>query len=102
MCDSIETPSAEADRPRSQDRQSSIATDDSGYREIEDANVVRALLARLPERQREIVELRFFDQMSQAEIAATVGISQMHVSRLLQRSFEQMRELLRDDESTGD
>ena len=42
-------------------------------------------------REREIVRLRFYEELSQSEIAERIGISQMHVSRLLRRSFEQMR-----------
>ena len=53
---------------------------------------------RLPEREREIVRLRCYERMSQSEIGEAVGISQMHVSRLLRRSFDQMREWL--DEPT--
>ena len=49
------------------------------------------MIARLPEREQEIVRLRFYEELSQSEIAERVGISQMHVSRLLRRSFEQMR-----------
>ena len=56
-----------------------------------DADLVERLVARLPEREREIVRLRFYQELSQSEIAERVGISQMHVSRLLRRSFEQMR-----------
>ena len=46
---------------------------------------------RLPERERTIVAMRFFDELSQSEIAEQVGVSQMHVSRLLRSSFERMR-----------
>jgi RNA polymerase sigma-B factor len=53
--------------------------------------MVRNLLERLPERERAIVSMRFFDELSQSEIAERVGISQMHVSRLLRSSFERMR-----------
>jgi RNA polymerase sigma-B factor len=45
----------------------------------------------LPERERRIVELRFFESMTQSEIAEHVGVSQMHVSRLLTRSLERLR-----------
>jgi len=40
--------------------------------------------------------LRFYERQSQTEIAESVGISQMHVSRLLRKSFEQMRDWLED------
>jgi RNA polymerase sigma-B factor len=53
--------------------------------------VVTDLLARLPEREQTILRLRFFDGLTQTEIAAQVGISQMHVSRLLSRSLEALR-----------
>jgi RNA polymerase sigma-B factor len=52
---------------------------------------LRPLITRLPARERRIVALRFFADMTQAQIAAEVGISQMHVSRLLTRSLRQMR-----------
>jgi RNA polymerase sigma-B factor len=48
-------------------------------------------LARLPQRQREIVRLRFEEDLTQREIARRSGISQMHVSRLLRRSIEDLR-----------
>jgi RNA polymerase sigma-B factor len=55
----------------------------------------RAELARgletLPERERRIILLRFFEGLTQREIADRIGISQMHVSRLLRRSVERMR-----------
>jgi len=49
------------------------------------------LVARLPPRQRLIVHLRFFEGLTQSDIARRVGISQMHVSRLLARSVAQLR-----------
>jgi RNA polymerase sigma-B factor len=51
-------------------------------------------LGRLPAREREIVYLRFFEDLTQSEIAERVGISQMHVSRLLQKSLERLRTVL--------
>ena len=56
----------------------------------------RRCSTRCRQREREIVQLRFYEHMSQAEIAERCGISQMHVSRLLRRSFEQMRDTLDD------
>ena len=51
-------------------------------------------MAKLPERERKIVFLRFFKGLTQSEIAARLGISQMHVSRLLTRTLAQLREAL--------
>jgi len=58
---------------------------------VEDRGLLNYLLDRLPAREREIVKLRFVDELTQSEIAARVGLSQMHVSRLLAQSLAQMR-----------
>ena len=78
------------------DRQRALATDEDGYGHIDDRELVVQLIARLPEREQEIVRLRFYERRSQTEIAESIGISQMHVSRLLRKSFEQMRDWLED------
>ena len=76
----------------STDRSAAIATEEAGFGHAIDSQAVALLLVRLPERERQIVRLSFFEDRSQAEIAETMGISQMHVSRLLRRSLELMRE----------
>lgn len=53
---------------------------------------LRAALDELPERERTIVLLRFFGDMSQTQIGAEVGLSQMHVSRLLSRTLATLRD----------
>lgn len=69
-----------------------LGTDDLSLVDVENAQVVDALMRRLPAREREIVHLRFYEQKTQSEIADVVGLSQMHVSRLLRDSFASMRE----------
>lgn len=54
--------------------------------------VVDSAMAALPDREREIVRLRYFEDLSQRQIAARVGLSQMHVSRLLHSSIDEMRQ----------
>ena len=76
------------------DRRQVLAADELGFEQSDDRQLVHELMDRLPEREREIVRLRFYERRSQSEIAELVGVSQMHVSRLLRRSFEQMREWL--------
>ena len=73
-----------------------LGVDDRGFSEVEDTVLVEAGLDALDERERRIVELRFFDGLTQSEIAAQIGISQMHVSRLLRRSLQTMRGRLED------
>lgn len=78
-----------------------LAQPESGYEEVEDLAVVESGLAALDERSRRIVELRFFDGRTQAEIGAELGISQMHVSRLLRQSLELMRGRLEEQEEAS-
>jgi RNA polymerase sigma-B factor len=68
-----------------------LGVEERGYDDVEDGSLVNAGLAALDERERRIVELRFFDEMTQSQIAAELGISQMHVSRLLRRALSGMR-----------
>jgi RNA polymerase sigma-B factor len=77
-----------------------LGIDDQGFSEVEDSYLVEAGLSALDERERLIVELRFFEGLTQSEIAARVGISQMHVSRLLRRALHLMRGRL--EESIGE
>ena len=77
-----------------------LGIDDEGFSEVEDSYLVEAGLSALDERERLIVELRFFEGLTQSEIAARVGISQMHVSRLLRRALHLMRGRL--EESIGE
>jgi RNA polymerase sigma-B factor len=64
---------------------------DPGMADAERRAVLAPLLARLTPRDQRIVNLRFFKEMTQGEIAAELGISQMHVSRLLAKSLAQLR-----------
>jgi RNA polymerase sigma-B factor len=59
---------------------------------VDDRVAVSEMLAVLPEREQRIVYLRFFEGLTQSEIAEQIGISQMHVSRLLVRSLETLGE----------
>jgi RNA polymerase sigma-B factor len=64
---------------------------------VEQREALRPLIARLPDREQRILRMRFFANMTQAQIAAATGISQMHVSRLLGQSLRVLREGLLAD-----
>ena len=64
---------------------------DASLAGVDDAETVKKLLDSLPEQERIVVKMRFFDGMSQSEIASKVGVSQMQVSRLLSRSLAKLR-----------
>jgi len=68
-----------------------LGVDDRGFERVERRVEIEDLLDALPDRERHIVLLRYFDGLTQSEIANEVGISQMHVSRLLTRSLEALR-----------
>lgn len=67
---------------------------DARMSRIEDREALRPLLEALPERERTVLVLRFFESMTQTQIAEQVGISQMHVSRLLAKSLAKLRDQL--------
>jgi RNA polymerase sigma-B factor len=67
---------------------------DAGLDQIENREALRPLLEALPERERMVLVLRFFESMTQTQIAERVGISQMHVSRLLAKSLARLRDQL--------
>lgn len=64
---------------------------------VEYRTTLAPLLEKLPDRERAILKLRFFGGMTQSQIAQQVGLSQMHVSRLLSRTLAQLRGELRDE-----
>lgn len=68
-----------------------LGGEDRDFERLEDRDAVASLVERLPERERTIIRLRFWDELSQSEIAARLGVSQMHVSRLLARSLGRLR-----------
>jgi RNA polymerase sigma-B factor len=87
--DSLQAP-ADPDAPDG-GREERIGDEDPGFDRAEDRAVLSDALRSLPARERVIVHLRFARGLTQSEIAERVGISQMHVSRLLRRSIEALR-----------
>jgi RNA polymerase sigma-B factor len=69
-----------------------LGEEDAALEGVENHESLRPMIEELPERERQILMLRFFMNMTQTQIAERVGISQMHVSRLLARTLERLRE----------
>lgn len=65
---------------------------DANVERVVDVETVRPLLAALPERERAVIVMRFFENMTQSQIAEQIGLSQMHVSRLLSRTLTTLRD----------
>jgi RNA polymerase sigma-B factor len=85
------------DRPRDDDDEGadslgqSVGIDDPGFGVAEDAATVEQLMRVLSEREREVLRLRFVEDLTQAEIGMRVGVSQMHVSRILRHAIARLR-----------
>jgi RNA polymerase sigma-B factor len=91
--------SLDAPRPGSEEgelesRAESIGTDEDGYELVEERSAVANALASLSAREQRIVRLRFEQEMTQSQIAAEVGLSQMQISRVLRHSLERMRAIV--------
>jgi RNA polymerase sigma-B factor len=70
----------------------SLGAEDEELEGVEYRESLKPLLAKLPPREKKILLLRFFGNMTQSQIAEEIGISQMHVSRLLARTLAQLRQ----------
>ncbi|WP_304437948.1 RNA polymerase sigma factor SigF [Marmoricola sp. Leaf446] len=73
-----------------------LGEDDEGLAHVEIRESIKPLIETLPARERRILLLRFFRGMTQSQIAAEIGVSQMHVSRLLSRTLDHLRTEMRE------
>ncbi len=94
---SYEAVSLDAPAPGGEDDGSSygdyLSCEESGYELVELDATVASVITQLPARERMILRLRFVEELTQSQIAARVGVSQMQVSRLLRQSLEKLRVL---------
>jgi RNA polymerase sigma-B factor len=85
------------DRPRDDDEDegdgmaASVGLEDPGFGVAEDAATVERLMRVLTEREREVLRLRFAEDLTQSEIGDRVGVSQMHVSRIIRQAIGRLR-----------
>ncbi|WP_437339833.1 SigB/SigF/SigG family RNA polymerase sigma factor [Mycobacterium asiaticum] len=86
---SIDAPRGEDDEHRS--LADTVGGVDSRLEKVLSVHTARPLIAALPERERTVIKLRFFDELTQSEIADRIGCSQMHVSRLLAKALQTLR-----------
>jgi RNA polymerase sigma-B factor len=88
------------DRPRDdeeEDGSSWMGVEDPGFGLAEDAATVERLMTVLTDREREVLRLRFSEDLTQSEIGARVGVSQMHVSRLIRQAVARLRAAAEDE-----
>jgi RNA polymerase sigma-B factor len=86
------SPGANSDEDGELDPLESLGAEDFEYELSEDRAVLAPGFKVLDQRERRILHLRFFSGLTQSQIAEEIGISQMHVSRLIRRSLEKIRE----------
>ncbi|MBM9461243.1 RNA polymerase sigma factor SigF [Nocardioides sp. zg-536] len=91
---SLDATDDDSDRGGGQSMLDAIGIDDEALEHVEIRESVKPLLENLPPREKRILLLRFFKNMTQSQIAEEIGVSQMHVSRLLSRTLEQLRQSL--------
>ena len=93
------------DRPRDDaeagDLVDVIGVEDPGYHLADEAATVERLMSVLSDRDREVLRLRFAEDLTQSEIGARVGVSQMHISRLIRGAVGQLREAAKPDASAA-
>ncbi len=75
-----------------------IGDKELGFETVEYGASIQPTLAEISERDRKVLHLRFVEDMTQSEIAERVGVSQMHVSRILRATLEQLREAVQPEE----
>ena len=75
-----------------------LGREEQAYDTFEQRRVLAPAMERLDPRERLILHLRFFEGMTQTQVAARIGISQMHVSRLIRKSIESLREIMTQPE----
>jgi RNA polymerase sigma-B factor len=76
-----------------------LGSEEEAYEVFEQRRVLAPAVARLEPRERLILHLRFFEGMTQTQVAARIGISQMHVSRLIRKSIDNLRQYMAEDEA---
>jgi RNA polymerase sigma-B factor len=76
-----------------------LGTEEEAYEVFERRRMLAPAMERLDPRERLILHLRFFEGMTQTQVATRIGISQMHVSRLIRKSIENLRQFMAEDEA---
>jgi RNA polymerase sigma-B factor len=88
---SLDEPRPSVDDEPAETLGDALGCDDDGFERAEERATLQALLRHLTVREREVLRLRFEEELSQSEIGERVGLSQMQISRVLRRAIERVR-----------
>lgn len=94
---SLDRPVGSDESGRSAPLHDLLGDEEPGQQEVEARVVLAPLVRRLSERDRRVLELRFFEDLTQQEIGDEIGVTQMHVSRMLTRILGELRAEIEDD-----
>ena len=78
-----------------------LGDEDAGFELVEHRTAIREGISGLSDLEREVLRLRFVEDLTQSKIAERIGYSQMHVSRLIRRAVERLREAAREPSNVG-
>lgn len=93
--ESLDAPPKAGEDGSSRGWDSMHGAEDRGYARVEDRTAIERAMRALPEREQQIIHLRFGTDLSQGEIGTALGISQMHVSRLLRRGLDRVETIVK-------
>ena len=92
------SPTAEGEEPSPLGER--IGEEDLSFETVEYGAAIAPVLKEISDRDREVLHLRFVEDLTQSEIAERVGVSQMHVSRILRATLDKLRERVEDEETS--
>jgi RNA polymerase sigma-B factor len=98
---SLDTPRGAGDDEPGETLADTIGLHDDGYHRAEQRALLDSLLRGLTPRERDVIRLRFQEDLTQTDIGERIGVSQMQVSRLLRQSIARLRSVVRDHEPTA-
>lgn len=75
-----------------------IGTEERGFEMVEYGEAISGVLGEMPDRTRLVLHLRFVEDLTQAQIAGKIGVSQMHVSRIIRKALSELRGAVGNDE----
>jgi RNA polymerase sigma-B factor len=99
---SLDAPRSNSGEEAGESVADTLGQDESGFRRAEERATLEPLLARISPRERVVLELRFGEDLTQAEIGERIGVSQMQVSRLIRQALSRLRAGLGEDEGPSD
>jgi RNA polymerase sigma-B factor len=97
IAEPLTEPGASGERDEDARPVPALMVDEAGFAAVRDRDQIASALRHLPARERDIVRLRFVHELTQSEIAERVGVSQMHVSRLLRSALATLRDAVEDE-----